>query len=328
MYFIGSTALDLLKDLVTFDPTQRLTAAQALAHPWLSSYHDDDDEPTCPHIFDRWQALEELETIEQYRDALVKEIADCREEVRAAAHDDLTDAGSVRSPHVIHEEIPELEEELQDVEELEEAEGDRLMPMTRPGSVMHSRSPTMDRRQSSPEAIRRDSRGSLEGMLSPAEVTSAGGTVIADPMLAYARRSSMFLPSRASSTYSVYRVPSTDLGSGSSVAFPTTTAPEYVVPMRSRATSSFGHGASASEDRRRLLRTLSTVSIHESGAGHAGGLADIAPIGKFIVDRTEDDAIQSEMPKELGGGESTASDEQGTRKKSGGDEKKRLFTLD
>ena len=48
---------------------------------------------------------------------------------------------------------------------------------------------------------------------------------------------------------------------------------------------------------RKLLRTLSTVSIYESGEGLAGGLADIAPIGKFIVER--DEGLPSEMPQEL-----------------------------
>lgn len=264
--------------------------------------------------------------MEQYREALVNEIADCRNEVRSAAHDDLTDAGSIRSPHVVCEEIPEVEEEP---EAEAESEDDRLMPMPTPGSVIHSRSPTLDRRHTSPEAIRKDSHGSvsLEAALLSAEATSAGGTAIADPMLAYARRSSMFMPSRTSSTYSVHRVPSgTDTGAGSSIAFPTTNAPEYVVPMRARAASSYG--PTATEDRRRLLRTLSTVSIYETGEGHAGGLADIAPIGKYIVDKTEDDAIQSEMPKELAGGESTNSDDQATRKRSGDSEKKRLFTID
>lgn len=320
-----SIALDLLRQLVTFDPSQRLTSPQALEHPWLASYHDEDDEPSCPRAFDRWETLEDLETLEQFRDALVKEIEECRMEVRAAAHDDLTDAGSIRSPNVIHEEIPEVEETAE-----EEAEDDRLMPMPTPSSVIHSRSPTMDRRHTSPEAIRKDSRGPADGTLSPTDPTSAGGTAIADPMLAYARRSSMFLPSRTSSTYSVHRVPSSsDVGMGSSIAFPTSQAPEYIVPMRSRAGSSFGHhGVTASEDRRRLLRTLSTVSIHETGEGHAGGLADIAPIGKYIVDRAEEDAIQSEMPQELAAELSGASDGQTTRKRSGGEEKKRLFTLD
>ncbi|TCD69630.1 hypothetical protein EIP91_006855 [Steccherinum ochraceum] len=340
-----SQAVDLLKQLVTFDPSARLTAPQALAHPWLSSYHDEDDEPSCPNVFDRWKSLEELETLEQYREALVKEIADCRYEVRAAAQDDLTDAGSIRSPGVMHDEIPEVEES-EVVEEEAEADDDKLMPMPAPGSVIHSRSPTMDRRHTSPESVRQDSRGAVESMLSPSEifrgmlspadsVTSTGSN--ADPMLAYARRSSMFLPSRASSTYSVYRVPSgTDMSmgaAGSSIAFPTSTAPEYVVPARARTGSYFGgHGAAASEGGavRRLLRTLSTVSIHETGEGRAGGLADVAPIGKYIVDRPEDDALPSGLPKELAEGESatTASDDRTTRKRSGGDDKKRLFTID
>jgi hypothetical protein len=50
----------------------------------------------------------------------------------------------------------------------------------------------------------------------------------------------------------------------------------------------------------RLLRTLSTVSIHESGQGLKGGLADIAPIGKFITERgTDDELLASEVPEEL-----------------------------
>ena len=75
----------------------------------------------------------------------------------------------------------------------------------------------------------------------------------------------------------------------SSVAFPTG---EYVVPARSRTASMFGDVST-----RKLLRTLSTVSIYESGEGLAGGLADIAPIGKYIVER--DEALPSGMPQEL-----------------------------
>ena len=54
-------------------------------------------------------------------------------------------------------------------------------------------------------------------------------------------------------------------------------------------------------DMRRLLRTLSTVSVYQSGEGLAGGLADIAPIGKYIgqKDRTDDAGLHSEMPREL-----------------------------
>ena len=49
-----------------------------------------------------------------------------------------------------------------------------------------------------------------------------------------------------------------------------------------------------------LLRTLSTVSIHESGHGLKGGLAEIAPIGKFITERgSDDELLASDVPEEL-----------------------------
>ena len=68
----------------------------------------------------------------------------------------------------------------------------------------------------------------------------------------------------------------------------------------------------AAPEVRRLLRTLSTVSIYESGEGHAGGLADVAPIGKYIVqnERTGDEAIASEMPKDILGEDSEDSPEE------------------
>ena len=97
-------------------------------------------------------------------------------------------------------------------------------------------------------------------------------------------------------------------GGASTVAFPTQKE-DYIVPARSRTASTYGY-----ENARRLLRTLSTVSIYESGEGHAGGLADVAPIGKYIMqkDRTGDEAIASEMPKDILGGDSEESPEDRT----------------
>ncbi|PRQ17603.1 putative mitogen-activated protein kinase CMGC-MAPK family [Rosa chinensis] len=44
-------ALDLLEKMLVFDPTRRITVDEALCHPYLSSLHDNNDEPVCPRAF-------------------------------------------------------------------------------------------------------------------------------------------------------------------------------------------------------------------------------------------------------------------------------------
>ncbi|BGP15880.1 hypothetical protein JCM10213_003691 [Rhodosporidiobolus nylandii] len=43
-------AVDFLAKTLTFDPTKRITVEQALAHPYMSQYHDPDDEPVAPPL--------------------------------------------------------------------------------------------------------------------------------------------------------------------------------------------------------------------------------------------------------------------------------------
>ena len=38
-------ALDLLQRMLTFNPDQRITVEEALAHPFLEQYYDPTDEP-------------------------------------------------------------------------------------------------------------------------------------------------------------------------------------------------------------------------------------------------------------------------------------------
>ena len=45
-------AIDLLEKMLMFDPRKRITAAEALAHPYLAPYHDPSDEPVAPEKFD------------------------------------------------------------------------------------------------------------------------------------------------------------------------------------------------------------------------------------------------------------------------------------
>ena len=68
--------------------------------------------------------------------------------------------------------------------------------------------------------------------------------------------------------------------------------------------------------------------VYESGEGFAGGLADVAPIGKYIVQkhRTGDDPVQSGLPKDLVGGE-TSESASGSGVHKEGSEKERRFTL-
>ncbi|KAI8537257.1 hypothetical protein RHMOL_Rhmol09G0009600 [Rhododendron molle] len=71
---VNPAAIDLVEKMLTFDPRQRITVEDALAHPYLTSLHDVSDEPICmtPFNFDFEQhALTEKQMGELiYREAL------------------------------------------------------------------------------------------------------------------------------------------------------------------------------------------------------------------------------------------------------------------
>ncbi|ONK69011.1 uncharacterized protein A4U43_C05F18350 [Asparagus officinalis] len=71
---VHPAAIDLVERMLTFDPRQRITVEEALAHPYLASLHDISDEPVCtmPFSFDFEQhALSEEQMKELiYREAL------------------------------------------------------------------------------------------------------------------------------------------------------------------------------------------------------------------------------------------------------------------
>jgi hypothetical protein len=281
-------ALDLLEQMLSFDPTTRIAVTEALEHPWLAAYHDVNDEPTCPQKFDRWREIEELETIEQFRTALWSEINDFRREVRAVG----AEADEQLSP--LLSEMP--------IRSLSVPSEAALSPQRQedPSPVV-----ALSRRQSMSNSPLHGRRDSTDSRARPRT---------RDPVVLYARRASVYsardrdsvvlaepdgLPvaMTRTSSYAGEDAGLPPAGPGVNVfPFPVTGAPEgYVVPARQRTASmAGGPGGTGS----RLLRTLSTVSIHESV--DAGVAAEVVRL--IRAKETAADAPASEMPKEIGGG--------------------------
>ncbi|CAH9072494.1 unnamed protein product [Cuscuta epithymum] len=67
-------AIDLAEKMLLFDPTKRITVEDALNHPFLSSLHEINEEPTCPSpfVFDFEQASLDEDDIKEliWREAL------------------------------------------------------------------------------------------------------------------------------------------------------------------------------------------------------------------------------------------------------------------
>ena len=278
--------------MLAFDPDERISVPEALKHPWLSSYHDESDEPDCPQIFDRWREIEQLETLDDFREALWNEIENYRREVRGLKLISLDRTLSTSPVKASESMVPVSREEERGVSEPE--------IITEDSTEVETTSTPVEDDSGTTKVALVDIGAEEEAKLQhkAGDRMACHPTVPSDPVVMYARRSSIFLPSRQNSTYNspvrptqylptfVENQAQSEIGS---IAFPTQ---GYVYPARSRTGSTVG-----GEVTRKLLRTLSTVSIHESVEGLAGGLAGIS---KFIVDgRTEADAPPSEMPKDF-----------------------------
>ena len=284
--------------MLSFDPSARISVTDALAHPWLTNYHDENDEPECPEPFEKWRQIEKLETLDQFREALWKEIEEYRKEVRGIdvevnylARDSRKRSVERREARVVPDSPEALPSEL-------EEKGAALV------EDVETESEVQDR-------IGRIASSSTTSDSEPRPGTSA------DPVVAYARRSS-FMGSRQSSTYPspvvsahqplpsytdspMHREPVTSTGS---IAFPSHDRTEsYVIPARSRTASMMTGGEPC-----RLLRTLSTLSVHEPlAAGIEGlpgghGTTGATNVVKYIMgtQTAGADAPPSEMPREFG----------------------------
>ena len=326
---IAFAALDLLAKMLAFDPGDRITVLEALEHPWLAAYHDESDEPVCPEKFEKWRKIEELETLDEFREALWNEVEDYRREVRGIS----LDFSGLPIRRVRVRAGSEVMRNVENESELEPpsiSECDQIVEDVTSKTAVPSQETAFEKmvvEEQEEEGLKPtelDQQETLE------RVKPAGSDYLhqiatpTDPVVTYARRSSILQPSRRGSTYNSPVPPAqhptfvegptrTEPGTfgPGSVAFP---SQGYVVPARSRTGSMAG-----GEFTRKLLRTLSTVSIHESAEGLPGGLAEIAPIGKYIMARqeTEADAPPSEMPREFGIEEAEEDEENGENRDAG-----------
>ena len=275
--------------MVTFDPADRISVAEALKHPWLSTYHNPDDEPDCVESF-RWREVEGLETSDDFKRAIWDEIQDYRREVRGlntsaaafglgldqieeeTAADFKTNTTRSSSPTSPHKKEALMTTEISPPQaEVEPSKGESDSQRTLPPSESLL-PPSQDNPRSIIVSRARTGRGErYYDDYTPS--TAASVSTPADPTLAYARRSSSIYQQNPS-------IPHQKEGhldeSGSEL------------PRTGNYSYTIGPGTVG-----KLLKTLSTVSIHESGRGLKGGLADIAPIGKFIIERGSDDELSA-----------------------------------
>ncbi|KAJ1384032.1 Serine/threonine-protein kinase, active site [Sesbania bispinosa] len=64
---VSSLAIDLAEKMLVFDPSKRITVEEALNHPYMSSLHEINEEPTCPtpFVFDFEQTILNEEDIKE-----------------------------------------------------------------------------------------------------------------------------------------------------------------------------------------------------------------------------------------------------------------------
>lgn len=67
-------ASDLLKQLLQFNPTKRISADDALKHPYVAQFHNPDDEPSCNRVIKIPIDDNVKYDIEEYRDKVYSEV--------------------------------------------------------------------------------------------------------------------------------------------------------------------------------------------------------------------------------------------------------------
>ena len=75
-------AIDLIKNLLQFNPNKRLSAEQALRHPYVAQFHNPDDEPICNRRINIPIDDNQKFSIREYRNKLYADIHKRKKELR------------------------------------------------------------------------------------------------------------------------------------------------------------------------------------------------------------------------------------------------------
>lgn len=81
-----ASALDLLKQLLQFNPLKRISAEEALEHPYVRQFHNPDDEPVCDHIITIPIDDNTKYSVEDYREKVYNEVIRKKKETRRHRH--------------------------------------------------------------------------------------------------------------------------------------------------------------------------------------------------------------------------------------------------
>ncbi|KAL9938415.1 hypothetical protein V8E36_003038 [Tilletia maclaganii] len=87
-------AIDLLSKMLTWDPEERITAAEALQHPWLKAYHRSNANWTPPQPFSRFADVEFIKSLPAFRAAFDLQASEIRAENERADQEAASEDGS------------------------------------------------------------------------------------------------------------------------------------------------------------------------------------------------------------------------------------------
>ena len=75
-------ALDMIKNLLQFNPSKRLSVEQALKHPYVAQFHNPDEEPNCTKKINIPIDDNQKFSIREYRNKLYSDIHKRKKELR------------------------------------------------------------------------------------------------------------------------------------------------------------------------------------------------------------------------------------------------------